>query len=91
MFAAALGNFFYNTGFYVELYNHLTGKTKKWRLNLETTAGGGGDYKIVDEFISAIRGISAAQIAPEESLVSHLMAFAAERSVKNHSIEKIQI
>jgi len=83
--------FFYNTGFYVELYDHLTGKTKRWHLKLETTAGGGGDYKIVDEFISAIRGISAAPIAPQESLVSHLMAFAAEQSVKNHSVEKIQI
>jgi predicted dehydrogenase len=82
---------FYNTGFFVELHNHLTGKTKKWRLKLETTAGGGGDYKIVDEFVDAIRGIAPAPIAPQESLVSHLMAFAAERSVKNHTIEKIQI
>jgi hypothetical protein len=60
-------------------------------LKLETTAGGGGDYKIVDEFVDAIRGIAPAPIAPQESLVSHLMAFAAERSVKNHTIEKIQI
>jgi len=80
---------FYNTGFYVELYDHLTGKTKKWRLKLETTAGGGGDYKIVDEFINAIKGIAPPPIAPQESLISHLMAFAAERSVKNNSIEKI--
>jgi predicted dehydrogenase len=82
---------FYNSGFFIELHDHLTGKTKKWRLKIETNAGGGGDYKIIDRFVDAIRGIAPPPIAPQESLVSHLMAFAAERSVKNHSVERIQI
>ncbi len=87
----SLKAYFYNTGFFIDLFDHLTGSTKKVRLKVETTAGGGGDFKIMDEFIAAIRGITAPPISARESLISHLIAFAAERSVKNQSIEKIQI
>jgi len=82
---------FYNTGFFIELYDHLTGSTKKMRLEIEKTAGGGGDFRIMDEFVDAMRGVAPPPISARESLISHLMAFAAERSIKNQSVEDIHV
>ena len=80
--------YFYNTGFYVDLYEHSPIYHRRWKLKLETTAGGGGDFRIVDGFINAINGISPPLTTARESLYSHLMAFAAEKSIKNGQVEK---
>ncbi len=52
---------------------------------------GGGDYGIMDSFISAVSEQNASHIlsGPDETLESHLMVFAAERARLNDSVEKI--
>ena len=86
----SLKSYFYNSAFYIDVFDHLNASTEKVRLKIERSAGGGGDYRIMDEFIDALNGVKPPPISSKESLVSHLMAFAAERSVKNKSVEIIQ-
>jgi len=82
---------FYNTGFFLETYDHLTGSTRKWKVPLEKVPGGGGDLYIIDGFLDAIHGIAPPLTPAQESLISHLIVFAAERSFKNGTIEKIKV
>jgi predicted dehydrogenase len=52
----------------------------------------GGDFGIMDDFIAAIRSRSEMESSADISLMSHLMAFAAERSRKNNGAhERIEI
>lgn len=80
---------FYNTGFFLESYDHISGTTKKYKLALEKVPGGGGDTYIVDGFLNAINGIAPPLTTARESLYSHLMAFAADRSAKDGIVERI--
>ena len=74
-----------------------TGETTSFEVkNLEiSNLGGhlGGDYGIMDDFVAAIQNRDPARIisGPDVSLESHLMAFAAERSRKQHTVEEILI
>jgi predicted dehydrogenase len=58
-----------------------------------SVAGGhmGGDFEIMKDFVAAIRTGDSSKITStaETSLASHLMAFAAERSRLNNSVETI--
>jgi hypothetical protein len=51
----------------------------------------GGDYGIMNDFVEAITNRDPESIlsGPEVSLEAHLMAFAAERSRLNHTVEVI--
>jgi hypothetical protein len=79
----------FNTGFFPEKYHHVSGTTKKYKLALEKVPAGGGDTYIVDGFLNALNGIAPPLTTARESLYSHLMAFAANRSARNGTVEQI--
>ncbi len=83
------GNF-WNTGYFVDLYEHLTGSTTHYVLPIERVAGAGGDWRIVDGFIDAINGKGPPLTSGKNSLYSHLIAFAADDSVKSGKTEIIK-
>ncbi|NHZ72608.1 MAG: Gfo/Idh/MocA family oxidoreductase [Aquificales bacterium] len=65
----------------IEIHDHLT--DTKERVKIPTTDGtghGGGDFGIVESFVEAMDGNTAAITDARTSLESHLMAFAAEES-----------
>lgn len=82
--------YFYNTAFYVDLFIHNGAIHRRYNLPIEMSAGGGGDIRIVDNFLEALVGRKSPLTPPQESLYSHLIAFAAERSVEKGRVEKIQ-
>lgn len=51
----------------------------------------GGDFGIMQDFVSAVRTREGIASNVEASLTSHLMAFSAERSRKNGTVESIRI
>jgi predicted dehydrogenase len=64
----------------IEVHDHATGRVR--RLSPANSAGGhgGGDAGLMAAFVRAIRDESDTVTSAEESLESHLMAFAAEES-----------
>lgn len=82
------GNF-WNTGYFVDLYEHLSGSTTHYVLPIERVAGAGGDWRIVDGFIDAIHGKGEPLTSGRRALYSHLIAFAADQSVKTGQTQKI--
>ncbi|MBX3253555.1 MAG: Gfo/Idh/MocA family oxidoreductase [Chitinophagaceae bacterium] len=68
-----------------------TGQQTSW--SLKTDFHGGGDHRLVQDWVQAVghqnAGILSSTI--DVSVVSHLMAFAAERSRLNHTIEEIKL
>lgn len=56
-----------------------------------TGGHGGGDVELARDFVRAVRGEATSPCAPslDVSIASHLAVFAAERSRKNGTIEKI--
>jgi predicted dehydrogenase len=81
---------FYNTRFRVDVYDHATGKSRTVNLPLERTAGGGGDDRIVQGFLDAVAGKSTSRTDGPEALWSHLMCFAAERSIQSGQTQRIE-
>lgn len=68
-----------------------TGQKTSW--SLKTDFHGGGDHRLVQDWVQAV-GHNDANIlssAIDVSVVSHLMAFAAERSRLNHTIEEVKL
>lgn len=68
-----------------------TGQQTTW--SLKTDFHGGGDHRLVQDWVQAV-GHQDANILSSTinvSVVSHLMAFAAERSRLNHTIEEIKL
>jgi predicted dehydrogenase len=80
---------FYNTGYFVDVYEHLTGKSTHYKLPIERQAGAGGDYRIVDGFLDAIKNHTEPLTSGNNSLYSHLIAFAAIRSVESGQTQEI--
>ena len=70
----------------IKLFDHLTGKEElilHTKMNIETESGhGGGDYLLMKSFIKSIREKSTTEplTSAQESLESHMMAFAAEKA-----------
>jgi len=67
----------------IEVHDHLTGKVEVIRPQVGqvgATGHGGGDEGLMRAFVRVLRGSEAALTTARESLESHLMAFAAERS-----------
>jgi predicted dehydrogenase len=81
---------FYNTGYYIDVHDHLTGSTFHYVLPIERQAGAGGDWRIVDGFIDAIKNNTEPLTNGHDSLYSHLIAFASIRSVETGQIQKIK-
>ena len=68
-----------------------TGKTTEWK---ESTDGhGGGDWRLVADWIQAVdkQDPSLLSSTIDASIESHLMGFAAEKSRKNKTVEKVNV
>jgi predicted dehydrogenase len=87
---ASLTAVFYNTRFCIGVHDHATGKSRTIKLPLERTAGGGGDDRIVQGFLDAVAGKGPSRTDGSESLWSHLMCFAAERSIRTGQTQRIE-
>lgn len=68
-----------------------TGQRTSW--TMKTDAHGGGDHPMVRDWIQAVsqRDASLLNAPIEDSVESHLMAFAAERSRVKRSIEDVRL
>ena len=64
----------------IRVIDFSTGNTETINLMKSTAGHGGGDEGIMESFIASLRAGSAALTNGNESLHSHLMAFAAEES-----------
>ena len=66
-----------------------TGEEKRW--SLKTDFHGGGDHRLMKDWVQAVGHQNPAILSSriDVSVESHLMAFAAERSRMNKTIEKI--
>jgi predicted dehydrogenase len=76
--------------------NFRTDETTKWNIkdNATISSGhGGGDYGLVSDFVQAVFQKNPAVLTStiDASMESHLMAFKAEESRKNHTVSKIDI
>jgi predicted dehydrogenase len=82
----------YGNGTKIQVYEFLTGKSEIIDTSAEVPSSlanhGGGDYGLIHSLIAAIAEEDSSKIlsGPEESLESHLMVFAAERSRKEKKI-----
>lgn len=68
-----------------------TGQETSW--SLKTDFHGGGDHRLVQDWVQAVGHQNAAILSStiDVSVVSHLMAFAAEKSRVNHTIEEVKL
>lgn len=80
---------FYNTGYFVDVHEHQTGASTHYKLPIERQAGAGGDWRIVDGFIDAVRNKTEPLTSGKSALYSHLIAFAAIKSVETGQTQKI--
>lgn len=87
---ASLTAVFYNSRFRIGIHDHATGKSRSVKLPLQRTAGGGGDERIVRGFLDAVAGKSPSRTDATEALWSHLMCFAAERSIQTGETQRIK-
>jgi len=68
-----------------------TGERRSW--TLKTDAHGGGDHPMVRDWVQAVAQRNPALLSSsiEDSVESHLMAFAAERSRLQRTIEDVRV
>jgi len=87
----------YGNGTKIQIHEFLSGKTEIIDTSEDTpnvpsslADHGGGDYALIDTFVSAVAQNNPKLIlsGPEETLETHLMTFAAERSRKEGKIVK---
>lgn len=82
----------YGNGTKIQIHEFLSGKTEIIDTSDEVPVSladhGGGDYALIDTFVSAVAQNNPSLIlsGPEETLETHLMTFAAERSRKEGKI-----
>ena len=85
----------YGNGTKIQIHEFLSGKTEIIDTSDEVPASladhGGGDYALIDTFVSAVAQNNPSLIlsGPEETLETHLMTFAAERSRKEGKIIRL--
>ncbi|MFX1482985.1 MAG: Gfo/Idh/MocA family protein [Promethearchaeota archaeon] len=78
----------YGNGSKIQVYSFLTGAKDIIDTSEDVPASladhGGGDYELMDAFVTAVAENDSSRIlsGPEETLETHLMTFAAERSRK---------
>ena len=73
------------------LTSFANGQRKRW--SLKTDAHGGGDHRMLKDFLQAVgqRDPSLLSSSIEDSVESHLMAFAAEKSRVTKTIEDVRL
>jgi predicted dehydrogenase len=64
----------------LEVHDHLTGDVERFESLMPKGGHGGGDAGIMHDFLKALQGETDVMTSASESLVSHLMAFAAEEA-----------
>lgn len=92
--ATLIGQFF-NAGQKITLFDHFSGTEKvifSQQLSLDSSGHGGGDFALIDAFLETLVDDGQAQplTNANESLESHLMAFAAEESRLEEKVIKMQ-
>ena len=70
----------------MEIHDHLTDEVEVIEISPGRGGHGGGDFKIVKAFVDSIRGEAPPLTTARESLESHLMAFAAEKSRQKSTV-----
>jgi predicted dehydrogenase len=82
----------------IQIYQFLSGKTEIFDTTIDApripdslAEHGGGDYTLIDTFVSAVAHNDPSLIlsGPEETLETHLMTFAAERSRKEEKVIRL--
>ncbi|MBD3195250.1 MAG: gfo/Idh/MocA family oxidoreductase [Candidatus Lokiarchaeota archaeon] len=83
-----LTGIFQLSGEKIDFYDHFTGqKETLYNQPMNLTAHGGGDLRIVEEFLKSVKNRKTKPLtSSRESLESHLMAFAAEKSRLNELV-----
>lgn len=73
------------------LTNFQTRKTTTW--SMKSDSHGGGDHRLMKDWIQAVyqRDKTLLSSSIETSIESHLMAFAAEKSRLNRTIENVTL
>jgi len=77
-------------GMPVTLYDHLTGKSFNFKIKFTKNPHEYEDYPLIRRFLAAVRGEEKPLTTARESLQSHLMSFAADRSLKEEKIIHIK-
>jgi predicted dehydrogenase len=75
---------------YIEVYDFFSGGIDRIQLNSVRDRHGGGDYGIIHDFVLAVNGKGKRLTVAENSLDSHIMAFAAEESRKSGKVIEIK-
>jgi predicted dehydrogenase len=77
---------FYTGEQFVEVSDHKTGRVRRLAIPHVPGAHGGGDLRLFQRFIAAVRGDAEPMTSARESLWSHRMAFAADRAARDASV-----
>jgi predicted dehydrogenase len=70
----------------IDLFSFKSGATEHIELHSHLDRHGGGDYGIIHDFVQVVSGGGQKLTTVQNSLESHLMAFAAEESRLNGSV-----
>lgn len=73
---------FYTGEQYAEVSHHKTGRVRRLEIPRAAAGHGGGDARLFERFLAAVRGEAEPMTSARESLWSHRMAFAADRAAR---------
>ncbi|MHA1458055.1 MAG: hypothetical protein ACTSO6_01160 [Promethearchaeota archaeon] len=82
---------FADSGQKITIYDHFTGTSKvifSEKLSFDYFGHGGGDFSLLDSFLEALTNPKKSQplTNADETIESHLMAFAANKAREKNSI-----
>jgi len=85
---------FADSGQKITIYDHFTGKSKvifSEKLSIDYSGHGGGDFSLIDSFLETFTNPEKSQplTNADETIESHLMAFAANESRLNAKVIKM--
>ena len=88
--ATLIGEFF-DSGQKITIYDHFTGTSKvifSEKLSIDYSGHGGGDFSLIDSFLETLTNPEKSQplTNADETIESHLMAFAANKSREKNAI-----
>jgi predicted dehydrogenase len=82
----SIHGWFYQFDQYMRVTDHKTGKNRWLDMPLFFGAHGGGDQRLMEGFLAALRGDAEPLTTARESLTSHLMAFAADQAQREGTV-----
>lgn len=77
---------FYNLEQHVAVHDHKSGRQREIPLESEAGRHGGADPALFRDFLAAVRGERTPETTAQESIWSHRMAFAADRSAREGKV-----